>query len=70
VCNELGLHRQLSSSGITQFGVREESQMAITWSLDSIGLPPPFNTYILGPPATPTPITITCDIIICSKKAA
>jgi len=55
------------SLNLEWFEYREEPQRDITWSLDSIHLPSPFNIPILSPPTTP--ITTAYDIITCSKKA-
>ena len=82
VCSELGLHRELTNSVLGQFGVILGPWGAQTWPLDSNRLLTPFYTRILRPPSTPTlppyyyppppshPITITCDIITHSRKAA
>ena len=62
VCSELGLHRELANSVLSQFGVIEGHGgpwRAQTWPLDSNCLLASFYTPILSPPTAPHPITTT-----------
>ena len=54
VCSELGLHRELANSVLSQFGVILGPWRAQTWPLDSNRLLTSFYTRILRPPSTPT----------------
>ena len=54
VCSELGFHRELTNSVLSQFGVILGPWRAQIWPLDSNRLLASFYTPILSPPTAPT----------------
>ena len=64
VCGELGLHRELANSVLSQFGVIWGPWRAQTWPLDSNGLLTPFYTRT----STPTLLLPSVILIPARKK--
>ena len=76
VCSELGLHRELANSVLSQFGViwgpwraMESPNLACGFQSSSCFILYPYIKPTQHPPPS-HPITTTCDIITCSRKAA
>ena len=67
-CGELCLLSELANIDFTQFNVIVVGRVATEGPNLASGLRSPFYTPTLSPPTAP--ITITCDIITRSKKAA